>query len=64
MANNNEHILKVADGKETRAFLLNDEEFEYFLMRFEENELINVDEFSALQKVDFSKLPSPNIRTI
>lgn len=40
MARQKKYILKVKDGKKTREFEFNSQEYNEFLQRYEENELI------------------------
>lgn len=41
MARQKTYILKVKDGKQTREFELNKREYDEFLLRYEENELVD-----------------------
>lgn len=56
------HILTTGKGKSKRQWELTDEEFEYFQMRFEENELADMSDYD-FSKIKFTKVPAPNILT-
>ena len=67
------HVLTTKDHRKTRKFELNEEEFERFLMYFEENELLSKEEVAAYEelmrrldesKVSLHKVASPAIKKV
>ena len=54
------HILTTGKGKNKRQWELTDEEFEYFQMRFEENELVDMSDWD-ISKIKITEVPPPNI---